>query len=95
MKALTNRIQRLEARLAPQPDMEAYRLAQILYERRRRRMEREGVPSDELPEFPTPPAGAINPMSLTLSLEETHRRRRELREQRAAASGLGPESRCS
>jgi len=95
MKALTNRIQRLEARLAPQPDMEAYRLAQTLYERRRRRMEREGVPTDELPEFPTLTPGAINPMSLTLSLEETHRRRRELREQRAAASGLGPESRCS
>ena len=95
MKALTNRIQRLEARLTPQPDMEAYRLAQILYERRRRRMEREGVPTDELPEFPTPTKGAISPMTLTLSLEGTHRRRRELREQRATAVGLGPGSRCS
>ena len=95
MRAITNRIRRLEARRTPQLDMEAYNLARLLYERRRRRMEWEGVPTDELPESPTLTPGAINPMSLTLSLEETHRRRRELREQRAAAVGRGPGSRCS
>ena len=94
MRAITNRIRRLEVRLAPQLDMEAYRLVRILYDRRRRRLEREGVPSDELPEFPTP-TGTVNPMTLTLSLDGTHRRRRELREQRAAAAGLGFGSRRS
>ena len=80
MKAITNRIRRLEIRLSPQLDLEGYSLARILYERRRRRREREGVAAEELPPSLEPPTPGFNPMRLTLSLEETHRRRCELRE---------------
>ena len=86
MRAITNRIRRLEVRLAPQPDMEAYRILSLLDERCRQRLEREGVPVEELPPpWALPSAGATNPMMLTLSLEETHRRRLEIREQEQAA----------
>ena len=85
MKAITNRIRRLEVRLAPQPDMEAYRIARTLYERRRRRLEREGVPVEELPPpLPPPTVGAVNPLTLQLSIAETLRRRQEIRAQRQA-----------
>ena len=87
MKAITNRIRRLEVRLAPQPDMEAYRILSTLHERRRRRrrLEREGVPVEELPPpLPPPTVGAVNPLTLQLSIAETLRRRQEIRAQRQA-----------
>jgi hypothetical protein len=86
MKAITNRIRKLEIRLSPQLDLEGYSLARILYERRRRRMEREGVAAEELPPEFLAPAPGFNPLKLTLSLAETLQRRRELREE-AAATG--------
>ena len=84
MRAITNRIRKLEVRLSPQPDMEAYNIARTLYERRWRRMEREGVPVEELEPPLEPPTPGFNPLRLTLSLAETLQRRRELREERQA-----------
>jgi hypothetical protein len=58
MRAITNRIRRLEFRLAPQVDMEEYNLAVIVHERRRIRLEREGVPANKLPgPLEVPPGG--------------------------------------
>jgi hypothetical protein len=49
MRAITNRIRRLETRLSPQVDMEEYNVALILHERQRTRLEREGVSLHQLP----------------------------------------------
>ena len=84
MRAITNRLRRLEVRLSPHVDMEAYNIAKTLHERRRRRMESEGVPVEELePPYP-PPTPGFNALKLTLSLAETLQRRRELREEEDA-----------
>ena len=49
MRAITNRICRLEAHLAPHEGLESWRLANVLYERRRRRVEAAGEPFDGAP----------------------------------------------
>ena len=49
MRAITNRICRLEAHLAPHEGLESWRLANVLYERRRRRVEAAGEPFDGPP----------------------------------------------
>jgi hypothetical protein len=49
VKAINRRIRRLEERLAPREDLESCRLADVLYERRRRRAEATGEPFDDPP----------------------------------------------
>jgi hypothetical protein len=72
VKALAARIGRLEARLAPQEDLESSRLVNIniLYERRRQRAEAAGEPFDD----PPPERRTAGPR---LSTAETLRRRRQ------------------
>ena len=60
MRAIARRLQRLETRLAPQQDPRPWRIANLLYERRRRLAEAEGQPFKDLPpgrpgEVPTSP----------------------------------------
>ena len=71
MKALAARIHRLEARLAPQEDLESWRVANLLYERQRRRALAPGELFDRPP--PEPPARGVR----VLSVAETLRRRRQ------------------
>ena len=83
MKALNARICRLEARLTPQADLESWRVANILYERRRRRAEAGGVPFDS----PPPERRTAGPR---LSIAETLRRRHQQayeRHERELAAG--------
>jgi hypothetical protein len=70
MKALNRRIHRLEARLAPQEDLESWRVANLLYERQRRRALAAGEPFDR------PPPERRN-TAPRLSIAETLRRRRQ------------------
>jgi len=81
MKAITRRIGRLEARLTPPVDMEAARAAALISERRRLRMEHEGVPFEE-PE-PLPMTVRTGATDLELSLDATRLARQRLRCQRA------------
>ena len=69
MKAIARRIQRLESRLAPREDLTAWRIANVLYERRRRLAEAAGQSFEDMP----PQAGR----GPHLSIAETLRRRRE------------------
>ena len=78
VKALATRIRRLEARLAPQEDLESWRAANILYERRRRRAEAAGEPFDR----PPPERRTTGPR---LSIAETLRRARRLAYERNKA----------
>ena len=71
MRAITRRIQRLEGRLSPQPDAEVHRIVNAIYQRRRRRLEAEGVPIEDLP---LPPVVRPGPY---LSIAETLRLRRK------------------
>ncbi len=70
MRAIARRLQRLETRLAPQQDPRPWRIANLLYERRRRLAEAEGQPFKDLP--PGRPGDGPH-----LSIAETLRRRRE------------------
>ena len=84
MRAITNRIRRLETRFAPQVDMQEYRLAVILHERKRARLERGGVPAHELPAAPEAPAAGSGrylsaSQTLTLCLAERRSRQSEPR----------------
>ena len=49
MKAIATRIRRLEARLALQEDLGSWRLANLIYDRRRRRAEAARDPFDDPP----------------------------------------------
>ena len=62
MKAIARRVARLEDRLIPQEDPEARRLVELLRERRRRRLEAEGLPFHERP--PLPPTNDGRPWTL-------------------------------
>ena len=80
MRAITNRIRRLEERVAPQVDMEDYNVAVILHERQRARLAREGVPVHELPgpsEAPSARGGRYLSASETLTLCLAERRARQ------------------
>ena len=71
MKALANRIRRIEERLASTVSADVCRAATILYERQRRRALAAGEPFDWPP--PVPPARGVR----VLSVAETLRRRRQ------------------
>ena len=49
---IARRVARLEGRLIPQEDPETKRLVELLRERRRRRLEAEGLPFEEPPLLP-------------------------------------------
>jgi hypothetical protein len=69
MRAIARRVQRLETRISPQRDLTSWRIANVLYERRRRLAEAAGKPFEDLP-----PQRGTGPY---LSIAETLRRRRE------------------
>jgi hypothetical protein len=83
MRAITNRIRRLEVRLAPHVDMQEYNLAIILHERHRARLEGEGIRAHELPPPPEAPSPGARYLSasetLTLCLAERRSRQSEPR----------------
>jgi hypothetical protein len=70
MRAIARRVQRLETRISPQRDLTSWRIANVLYERRRRLAEAAGKPFEDLP-----PQRGTGPY---LSIAETLRRRREV-----------------
>jgi hypothetical protein len=59
MRAIGRRLRRLEDRVAPRPNEEDFRLANILRERQGRRLEAAGEPFDYTP--PIPPR-ALGPL---------------------------------
>ena len=69
MRAIARRIQRLETRLSPQEDLASWRIAAVLYERRRQVAEAAGQAFEDMP--PKPRGGPY------LSIAETLRRKRE------------------
>ncbi len=83
MKAITRRIRRLEERLAPREDLESCRLADVLYERRRRRLESSGETDEDLP-WKT----LCFPPGKRLSIAETLRLGRQLAYERNSARAL-------
>jgi hypothetical protein len=80
MKTMIRRLRRIEARLAPKPDVASERLAELIRERCRRRLEAAGQPYAELP-WDT----VALPPRKRLSIAETLRIGRLLAQQRAAA----------
>jgi hypothetical protein len=81
MKAIFRRLRRIEARLAPLPDVASQRAAELIRERRRRRLEAAGQPYDELPWHTV----ALLP-GRRLSIAETIRLGRQLAQQRSLAT---------
>ena len=77
MKTVIRRLLRLEERLVPRIDLESQRLADLLWERRRRRLEASGSFVDQ---FAPEPMSAV-PGARRLSVPETmrlgHKRRIE------------------
>ena len=82
MKAITRRLRRLEERLAPQANEHAQRAADIIRERRRRRLEAAGLPFDDLDWKRI--TAATGPR---LSIAETLRMGRQRLRERACARG--------
>jgi hypothetical protein len=81
MKTIIRRLRRIEARLAPEPDAASERAAELIRERRRRRLEAAGQPYDELPWHTV----ALQP-GRRLSLTETLLIGRKLAQQRNPAT---------
>jgi hypothetical protein len=82
VKAILRRLDRIEQSLAPKPtaqDRRMAELAELIRDRRRRRLEAAGLPFQEPP--PLPP----NCYGRRLSIAETLRARREERLMQAAA----------
>jgi hypothetical protein len=84
MKAIFRRLRRIEARLAPLPDVASQRAAELIRERRRRRLEAAGQPDEELPWHTV----ALLP-GRRLSIAETIRIGRQLAQQRSLATAAG------
>jgi hypothetical protein len=81
MKTMMRRLRRIEARLAPKPDFASERLAELIRERRRRRLEAAGQPYEELPWHPVE-----LPPGRRLSIAETVRIGRKLAQHRNPAT---------
>jgi len=81
MKAMIRRLRRIEARLAPKADVASERAAELIRERRRRRLEATGQPYEELPWYTV----ALQP-GRRLSLAETLLIGRTLAQQRNPAT---------
>jgi hypothetical protein len=84
MKVMFRRLRRLEERLAPKPDAASERAAEVIRERRRRRLEAAGQPYEELSwhtiELPS---------GRRLSIAEAIRLGRQLAQQRSLATAPG------
>ena len=76
MKALFRRLQRIETQLAPKPNLASQRAAELLRERRLRRLEAGG---EHFQEHPTP---VLMGPGRRLSVTETLRLRRRLAQER-------------
>jgi hypothetical protein len=81
MKTMMRRLRRIEARLAPKPDAASERSAELIRERRRRRLEAAGQPCEELPWQTV----ELSP-GRRLSIAETIRIGRQLAQQRSLAT---------
>jgi hypothetical protein len=81
MKTMIRRLRRIEARLAPKPDVASERAAELIRERRRRRLEAAGQPYEELPWHTV-----ALPPGRRLSIAETIRIGRQLAQQRSLAT---------
>jgi hypothetical protein len=75
VKALANRIRRIEERLAPAVGSDVCRAATILYERRRRRALAAGELFDQLP--PVPPPRGVRALSVAETLRQRYLKRPE------------------
>jgi hypothetical protein len=85
MKVMFRRLRRLEERVAPKLDVATQRVAELIRERRRRRLEAAGQPYEELPWHTV-----AFPPGRRLSIAETIRIGRQLAQQRSlgtAAAG--------
>jgi hypothetical protein len=82
MKAIVRRLARIEVRLAPTIDLASYRLADLLRERRRRRLEASGQPFESRSPVSVS-SGRVLSVAETLRLcrQERSRRQRAAREQ--------------
>jgi hypothetical protein len=78
MKAMIRRLRLLEERLVPQVDLASQRLADLLRDRRRRRLEASGQPFEDL----APETMSTAPGSMRLSVAETLRMCRQRRPER-------------
>jgi len=90
MKAILRRVGRLEQRLVPKVDLASQSVADIIRERRRRRLEASGEPFEDLP-----PARVSAAPGRYLSIAETIRlcRQRRLQaEQRVPGGNIDPQS---
>jgi len=77
VKAIGYRIKLLEVRLMPEAQTGEPGLAEILWERRRSRLKREGVPAEQWPPRPAPGGGPLNPLAVAHTLAEAARQRRQ------------------
>ena len=82
MKAIDRRLRRLQERLAPQENEEVGRLVTLLRERRRRRLEASGEPSES-----GPPERLTDEQTMHLSVADVLRMGRR----RAAAPNRPPD----
>jgi hypothetical protein len=93
MKAMIRRLRLLEERCLPQVDLASHRLADLLRERRRRRLEASGEPFDEL-DWASPglPPGTRLSASETLRLARPLiRKRNREREERGRQAAIPAE----
>jgi len=86
MKTVIRRLHRLENRFVPQPNRELLRLADLLRERRRRRLEASGQPFHESPPL-LMPLGPFRYMSSAETMRLCLSRMRERRRQQELEAG--------
>jgi hypothetical protein len=79
MKGMLRRLRQIEERLAPKNDVASQAVADLIRERRRRRLQAQGLPYEERSDQTIPPSGRC------LSVAETLRLGRRLRRERATA----------
>jgi hypothetical protein len=79
-QAILRRLARIEVRLAPTIDLGSYRLADLIRERRRRRLEASGEPFENRP-LVSVASGRVLSVAQTLRLRRQERWQRAAREQ--------------
>jgi hypothetical protein len=77
MRAVIRRLQRLEERCVPQVDLASQRLADLIRDRRRRRLEASGQPFDDLVSETMSPAPGGRCLSVAEMLRMCRQRRLE------------------
>ena len=86
MRTIVSRLHRLENKLVPQPNQEQRRLADLLWERRRRRLEASGHPFEETPPLVVQ-AGAFRYLSSAETMRLCLSQMRERRPQQHKIQG--------